>query len=250
MGLELFAFGCGWFQAPKQFFGRDDGTEVIKTPVLAYLIRHPTHGLAVFDTGIGHRYQLAADVVIPPDVLALGYREGEEFAARLRAADVDPAAVRWVINSHLHPDHCGGNASFPNATVVIQRRELEAARQNEGGPMYDPADFDHGQPLLKIDGEHDLFGDGTLMLFPTYGHTPGHQSARVKLASGDVVLTADCCYMGYNLDHLCIPGLNIDHEASLEVLRRLRGLRDKGARLVFGHDPDQWQGAPLGQPII
>jgi glyoxylase-like metal-dependent hydrolase (beta-lactamase superfamily II) len=250
MGIELFAFGCGWFQAPKPFFGRDDGAEVIVAPVPAYLIRHPTHGLAVFDTGIGHRFRLAADAVLPPEQVGFDFREGDELAARLRAADIDPAAVRWVINSHLHPDHCGGNAFFSNATVVIQRRELEAARHNEDGYMYDPVDFDLGQPLLEIDGEHDLFGDGTLVLFPTYGHTPGHQSARVKLASGDVVLTADCCYMEHNLDHLGIPAINKDKEASLDVLRRLRVMRDNGTRILFGHDPDQWQRVPHGRPII
>jgi N-acyl homoserine lactone hydrolase len=249
MTIELFAFECGRFQAPAPFYGKTDAQDYVKAPVPAWLIRHPDKGLAIFDTGLGHRFLMEANARLADDAIGFEFHESDELAVRLKAAHINPACVNWVINSHLHADHCGGNASFPNATIVVQRREWEVARDNPDGKSYHAPDFDLGQPVLAIDGEHDLFGDGSLVLFPTFGHTPGHQSARVRLASGEVILTADCCYMQYNLDHLSVPSINKDVPASTEVLRTLRGLRDRGTRILFGHDPVQWQQVPQGRAI-
>jgi len=249
MTIELLAFTCGTFQTPLTFFLGGTDTRMITAPIPAFLIRHADKGLALFDTGLGHRYKKDMEFHLAPDQVGFTFREHDEFAARLKVADVDPADVRWVINSHFHSDHCGGNASFPNATVVVQRREKEFAFAAEGSPIYDRADFDTGQPFLLIDGEHDLFGDGSLILMPTYGHTPGHQSARVRLPTGDVVLTSDCCYLSRNVETLSVPAFNHDAEASLGVLKRLKTMRDNGTRLIYGHDPEQWQQVPQAVPL-
>ena len=80
----------------------------------------------------------------------------------------------------------GGNADLPNAKLVLQRREWEAASDPEQVRRngYNRADFDLGQQLQLIDGEHDLFGDGSVVCIPTYGHTAGHQSLRVQSEAG------------------------------------------------------------------
>ena len=65
-----------------------------------------------------------------------------------------------------------------------------------------PRDFDLGHKLRLIDGEHDVFGDGSVICLPTYGHTPGHQSLRVRLGSGEIVLAADACYFCQTLREL------------------------------------------------
>jgi len=197
--IRLFAFSCGWFQAPLGFFVAGGGTERLYVPVPAYLIEHP-RGLALFDTGLGVRHRREAGFRLAPDQTGFEFDESADIAARLRAIDVDPGKIRWIINSHFHLDHCGGNASIPNATVIIQDRERAAAAAADDIRLYNPADFDHGHPVLAIDGEHDLYGDGSVVIFPSYGHTPGHQSVRVSLASGDVVLAADCCYLQRNLE--------------------------------------------------
>jgi glyoxylase-like metal-dependent hydrolase (beta-lactamase superfamily II) len=246
MGVELLRFTCGSFQAPLTFFLGGEDQNLLTSPVPAYLIRHPDKGMAIFDTGLHHRFRREIDAQLGPEEVGFDFREGDELAARLRAAGIDPADVRWVINSHLHADHCGGNGAFPNATIVIQRKELDFARAHIDGMLYADDDFETGQSFLAVDGEYDLWGDGSLILFPTYGHTPGHQSARVHLASGDVVLTSDCCYLARNLDELVISPGNFDREMSLDVLRRLRSMRERGTRMLFGHDPDQWQGVSQG----
>jgi len=133
--------------------------------------------------------------------------------------------------------------------VIIQRPEWDAARQGADGRTYHKDDFDHGHPVLAIQGEHDLYGDGSVLLFPSYGHTPGHQCARVKLPKGDVVLAADCCYLKRSLDELRVSPLNVDRELSLQTLRQLRELRDRGTRIFYGHDGDFWRSLPQGTPL-
>jgi glyoxylase-like metal-dependent hydrolase (beta-lactamase superfamily II) len=150
------------------------------------------------------------------------------------------------VTSHLHFDHVGGNASLPNARVVVQRREWEAGRDPDlvRRNYYDPRDYDLGQDLLLLDGEHDLFGDGSVVCVPTYGHTPGHQSLRLRTGSGELVLTADACYLRRTLERLQLPGTVFDRDAMLASLQRLRALESAGARLLFGHDAEQWQSLP------
>ena len=243
--LNLFAFDCGWLQSKKSFFIAADSDEIVRSPVPAFLIEHPK-GLALFDTGLHPRYVRTAENALPADQQGYDLKDEWDIGQRLRSIGVDPARVDWIINSHLHADHCGGNGAFPNATIVIQRKELDFARAHIDGMLYADADFETGQSFLAVDGEHDLWGDRSLILFPTYGHTPGHQSARVRLAAGDVVLTSDCCYLARNLDELVISPGNFDREMSLDVLRRLRSMRERGTRMLFGHDPDQWQGVSQG----
>ena len=119
------------------------------------------------------------------------------------------------INSHLHFDHTGGNAQIPNARLVVQRREWEAGHDADqiARQFYIPHDYEHGHDMLLVDGEHDLFGDGRVVCLPTYGHTPGHQSLRVRLDCGDVVLTGDACYLRRTLEELHLPSVVDDAEA-------------------------------------
>jgi hypothetical protein len=104
-------------------------------------------------------------------------------------------------------------------------------------------DFDHPLNYQLVDGEHDVFGDGKVMLIPTYGHTPGHQSLLVR-ASKDtqMVFTADACYTKENLDRDVLPRVLWDAATMSHSLATLRHLRDRqGATLCYGHDPDQWR---------
>ena len=86
-----------------------------------------------------------------------------------------------------------------------------------------PHDYDHGQLVMQIDDEHDLFGDGGVVTVPTFGHTPGHRSLKVRLASGDVVLAADACC--FRRTQLHLPQLVHDRAAMLDSLPLLRRRR-------------------------
>ena len=155
-----------------------------------------------------------------------------------------------MINSHLHIDHCGGNASLPNATMIVQSHELAAAQATEEAGLYEALDYATGQPVKAIDGEFDLFGDGSVRIVPTYGHTPGHQSVIVKLPSGrEVLLAADCCYTERNLDLMVLQKAVVDREAGLRTMAFLQQQRAAGTQILFGHDGRQWASVEEGKAI-
>jgi glyoxylase-like metal-dependent hydrolase (beta-lactamase superfamily II) len=246
MAVQLHAFTCGYLTIPRAFML--EGEEgFIKVPVPSYLVTHPK-GRVLFDTGL-HAATLEDPVQHIGEMLAryheFDFHAGEEIGARLSAFGVDPASIDFVINSHLHFDHCGGNAQLPNADILIQRRELEFARGAQNTRGYLLSDWDTGQRVRALDGEHDLFGDGTVVCLPTYGHTPGHQSLRVQTETGGAfVLCGDACYLRDSLEKLRLPGVIADKEAALAVFHRLRDMQARGMTIMYGHDPDFWTGVP------
>jgi glyoxylase-like metal-dependent hydrolase (beta-lactamase superfamily II) len=174
------------------------------------------------------------------------FREGEDIKSRLEQLDVDATKIEFLVNSHLHFDHTGGNELVPNAKIIIQEREWEAGRTPElmKANGYAPIDYDHGHLVQTVNGEHDVFDDGRIVTIPTFGHTPGHQSLKVRLDSGDIVLTADACYLRETLTNLHLPHLIHDRVEMLNSLLLLRKLERAGARIFYGHDPEFWAQVP------
>jgi N-acyl homoserine lactone hydrolase len=244
--VRLHAFTCGWLTGPLGLFLEGQHGK-LRVPVPVFLIEHPK-GRVVFDTGLHPAVQHDPEgrLGFLAGVFPAEFRAGEEVAARLAARDVAPDRVDYVVLSHLHFDHAGGLETLPNARVVVQRREWVAGQDADlaGALSFGRHDYDHGHDLLLVDGEHDLFGDGRVVCLPTHGHTPGHQSLRVRLDGGDVVLTADSCYFRRTLEDEHLPAQPYDRDAMLASIRRLRALRDGGARLVYGHDPEAWPDVP------
>ncbi len=247
MHLNVYAFTCGWLEGDLGHL-MAGGEGRIRLPIPAYLIEHPK-GTALFDTGMHPQCQhdpagrVGARIA---GLFAFDYRAGEEIAARLTALGRDPARVDLVINSHFHFDHCGGNAQIPNATLLVQRREWDAGMDPDRAARigFNPRDFDLGHKLRLVDGEHDVFGDGSVVVLPTHGHTPGHQSLKLRLPSGDIVLAADSCYFCRTLRERRLPRFVYDEGAMHASLDRLAALEAAGARIFFGHDPDFWQTVP------
>jgi len=165
---------------------------------------------------------------------------------------VEVDRVDFIINSHLHYDHSGGNGQMPNAQVVVQSREWAHAKAAANANLgYLSKDFDTGQKVRQVDGEHDLFGDGSVVCIPTYGHTPGHQSLRVATeAGGEFILCGDACYLKQSLETLHTPGVIADKEAALAVFHRFREMRARGSRIMFGHDPEFWKAVPQAPPRL
>ena len=225
-------------------------------PVMSFLVVHP-RGRLLFDTGVHGQARLDPLARLGPERmkrLTVKSREGEDVVPQLALLGLRPDDVRYVVNSHLHFDHCGGNEFFPRATFLVQKPELEAARRPGFLPGYNPSpiDFDHALDYQLVDGEHDVWGDGSVVLFPTYGHTPGHQSMRVRAGKGvDLVCAGDACYTRENMDRDVLPRILWSGPVMRESLATLRRLRDQaGATVFYGHDPAQWQATPQAPAAI
>jgi glyoxylase-like metal-dependent hydrolase (beta-lactamase superfamily II) len=220
----------------------------IRIPVPSYLIEHP-RGRVLFDTGLHPDAQGDAEArlgKLMTRIFRVEFRPGEEVAGRLESLGLGPGDVDQVVNSHLHFDHAGGNESLPDARVVVQRREWEAGSDPDlrARNFFEAHDYDLGHDVKLVDGEHDLFGDGSVVCVPTYGHTPGHQSLRVALPSGPLLLTGDACYLRRTLEDLHLPPVAHDPDAMRATLLRIREEQRAGARIFFGHDPEFWNAIP------
>jgi N-acyl homoserine lactone hydrolase len=247
MTLRLFAFTCGRLKGDLGYL-MEGGEGRVELPIPAYLIEHPK-GTMLFDTGMHPDCQRDPAARVSRravELFSFQYNPGEEISARLKAIGRDPALIDLIVNSHFHFDHVGGNALIPNATMVVQRREWEAGVDPDMAAQrgFNRRDFDLGHKITLLDGEHDVFGDGNVVCLPTYGHTPGHQSLKVRLGSGEVVLAADSCYFCRTLRERRLPQNVYDRAAMLASLDRLAGLERAGARIFFGHDGEFWNSVP------
>jgi glyoxylase-like metal-dependent hydrolase (beta-lactamase superfamily II) len=166
MSLSLYALTCGHLEGE---FGRlmQGGNGDITVPVPVFLIEH-SKGRALFDIGLHPDCQhdpvgrLGERMT---NLFKIRFRPSEEVSTRLEAIDRDPACIDLIINSHFHFDHVRGNALIPNATMVVQRREWDARTDpNIAVPHgFNPRDFNLGHKLRLVDGEHDVFGDGSVV---------------------------------------------------------------------------------------
>jgi N-acyl homoserine lactone hydrolase len=215
-------------------------------PVPFFLIRHP-EGDVVVDGG--NPLAVARDPRAHWGMLADQFRvhmtEAQHCVAQLRELGVEPSSVRHIVQTHLHIDHTGALGHFPEATVIVHARELDAAQgadtpERQG---YVRADFEQaGLQWRRVEGDLDLFGDGVVRLLQTQGHSAGHMSLLLNLPkSGPILLTADAVDNRAQWEGR-LP-LRVLHsrdaaEASLERLRHLG--RETDALLVFGHDPQNW----------
>jgi N-acyl homoserine lactone hydrolase len=215
-------------------------------PVPAWIIDHP-RGLVLFDAGLHRDLQLSKDrlrgVFRTSDI---EFSPGEELSARITSSGFLPDDVAFIIFSHLHFDHCGGTAEVHNARLILQRSEWDDAHKPlliEAG-IYNPDDFDIGHEHQLVDGVHDVFGDGRIVCVPTPGHTRGHQSLRLELHSGPIVLAGDCVYFSSLLDQMHVPVFSYNRDLQLKSMHYLAKLRDEGTRLIFGHDIEQFRSIP------
>lgn len=246
MTVSIHPLSCGTLSAARSMFELDGSDESITIPVPSWLIRHP-QGTVLFDTG------MPAALTSPGPLLdtvslffGVGLGKGDLVSERLKAAQVDPADVDVVVMSHLHFDHAGGLDLIPNARLVIQADEWAAGVDDElaSSNSFQRELFDVGHDRLEIEGEHDLFGDGLVTCLPTPGHTPGHQSLRVRLDKREVVLCGDCAYFSTTLEGGALPPIGHDRVQQAASIDMLRALGERGAMLIPGHDPAVFASLP------
>jgi glyoxylase-like metal-dependent hydrolase (beta-lactamase superfamily II) len=240
--------------------GLSTNGEVLRAPCLAYLIRHPALGPIPIDTGL---HPDALTNLRKDFGLAMGllFRDltpaGPPFDEQLRERGVQPDELDRVVMTHLHVDHTGGMRLLPRATFLCTREEWHAAHgrfaalQGYVGHHLPPAarvellDYSRqGEPFGSFARTIDLFGDGSVRLVSTPGHTPGHQSVLLRLEDGrQVLVVGDAAYTLRSIREQVLPMRTADDEASRRSLRELKAFAEQapGAVLVPTHDPDAWR---------
>jgi glyoxylase-like metal-dependent hydrolase (beta-lactamase superfamily II) len=236
-------FNAGWFSVPAGLWRRDDPLdEVVRFPIPAYLIETAEERILI-DTGM--HPGVAQDPerhYDTPEALAMFKLEEEQSLAD----QVDLSTITRVVMTHLHFDHASGLSLLPDSVpVVVQRREWAAGRDDAAvkANFFMPADYAGIEDrVVLVDGDHDLLGDGSVQLLLTPGHTPGHQSVRV---GESLVIGGDVAIYASGLDDHRFPLFADSFEDQTASAERLRGMRDAGATVMPGHDPELIKPGPL-----
>lgn len=199
-----------------------------------YLIRHGKDWL-LWDTGVSDAVAAMPDGLAPPDPRMVTWHLPRTLASQLQDLGLSPADITAVAVSHTHPDHIGNVELFPKAMLYVQKAEYDWPGAN-GAPRFMPE-----HPVTRLEGNFDVFGDGSVVIVATPGHTPGHQSLMVRLATtGVVVLTGDAVHFKSNWDNRRVPAMNVDKDQTLASMETLSGLLTKEkAQLWINHDKAQ-----------
>ncbi|WP_245304371.1 AttM family quorum-quenching N-acyl homoserine lactonase [Hoeflea olei] len=219
-------------------------------PVPFYVITHPK-GHVVIDGGTP--VECASDAAGHWGEVAKFFTpvltEEQGCVAQVEKLGLAPEDIRYVVLSHLHLDHVGAVGRFPNATHVVQRVEYEYAHAPDwfASAAYIRRDFDRPDLdwLILEDawGDfYDLFGDGSVILIRSPGHTCGHQSILVTTSAGQSVLLAvDAADTLDHFEEKVLPGALHSAIDAVRSVKKLRAVQRKtGALVVAGHDAQQW----------
>lgn len=246
MRLYVFTSGSlgGFPKGALQIGGQGN---VDWAPVSFYVLRHPK-GNVIFDTGNNDKTIANPDGWWGPLAKGFGLKMSKDdaMAAQLAKIGMTVKDIKYVVVGHMHLDHGGNVQQFPHATLVVQDDEMKAAWWPDVGysVYYIPGDFNEtkGYNVLRINGDLDLFGDGTFRVIRGRGHTPGSQFAVVRLRkTGSVILTSDTVYLKESLDKNLLPPIpGVTHPVdAYATYAKIRHIRDtENATILYGHDPE------------
>ncbi len=268
--VSILPLASGTFRTNFKYMVDGGESKSIKIPIPFFVIRHP-QGVVLFDSGLGENFrdQVRGWWVHRLFQLLLPYQFKRSDAAiyQLGKMGIRPEEVGHIIVSHLHYDHAGGLRDFPQATVVVSRGEWEHANvsrwraqlrgvmteQLEGvGKRLWIIDYQPGTAYGPFDASLDLFGDGSLTLLSTPGHTPGHQSLLVTLGSGrKVLLTGDAVWVRENYQKPAPKGWMVrtfeeKGDEAWETTLKIRKFSEENREttIIPGHDPNLWPQLP------
>jgi glyoxylase-like metal-dependent hydrolase (beta-lactamase superfamily II) len=257
-GMKLYVFSSGSLTLDKSLL-QTGATGQIKVPVAFFVIHHPK-GNVMFDTGNNDRiitdpsYWGPMAAMLTPD----SRTPDVGTITQLQKAGFKPSDINYVVLGHMHLDHAGNAARFPDSTLVYQRDEIINAlwpKPGYAGP-YIPGDIlplrsDVGAPMpnkqkvIELNGDLDLFGDGSIYIKRQVGHTPGSEMVVVRLPkTGVIILTSDECYLMDNLKNNTLPsvGLAYDPSGMLQGYEWIKQRMDaEGADVIFAHDPEVYK---------
>lgn len=236
-GPKLYVFDCGLLQLDSlQMFNLSESESSVREMfVPCYVIEHEK-GLLLWDGGLPKAVADAKGAVAV-DGGTMVYKRW--IVDQLADMDISPGDVTHVAYSHLHFDHAGAANAFLESEVLMQKTEWDAAFGN-GSEFVDTTLFDGLKEagVTLIDGDHDVFGDGSVKLIYAPGHTPGHQVLLIALENtGQVLLSGDLYHTRANRRLRRAPTFNYDAEQTLRSMVKVEKLlSEEGATLWIEHD--------------
>lgn len=244
--MRLYTLDCGLTEFKDADVFSDTGEyqgKYLALPTPCYLIQHGKDWL-LWDTGLSDK--LAAEPH-GKEIFGGRFSVKRTLAAQLSALGLKPDDIRYVGISHLHFDHTGNLGLFPKSTFLIASEELTAARAKKPPFGVDPASI---APLAKakietFELDHDVFGDGTVTMLKTPGHTAGHRSLMLKLPkAGILLITGDLYHTHENYDKGLVPRINqrADTLASMDRFAKIKA--STNARVIIQHAPEDFAAMP------
>jgi len=201
-----------------------------------YLITHGDQHL-LWDTGLGGGKPGgsfdAGDMVAHFDAT---------LTDQLAKGGLKPGDIDIVGISHMHPDHTGQAAQFPNARLLVGKADFDqtAGKDDPFGPWRSA-----GGKVQPVTADTDVFGDGSVIALHLPGHTPDHMALLVKLASGPVLLTGDLYHSTMAREKRGVPPFNTGRDQTLKSMDAFETLAKKlGAKVVIQHEPDDVSKVP------
>jgi N-acyl homoserine lactone hydrolase len=250
---RLYAFNCGEARV-KDVSRWSPGVNVGKQMDFSdncYLIRH-ARGIMMWDSGYSDAVAAMPNGLNTPLSVA---RLPRTLASQLAEIGVAPTQVTHLAFSHTHSDHVGNANLFTSATLFMQEPEYDAAfGPNAGKFNFAAANYDklRANPVVKLKGDYDVFGDGSVTIISTPGHTLGHQSLLVRLPkTGPVLLSGDAVHFQDNWDQRRVPGFNFNKEESLKSMEKMAALMaSTKAQLWINHDKAQSDRIPHAPAFV
>lgn len=251
-GLRLYVLDCGSMAIRNMGLFSDTGAYEGRSGTIVdpcFLIRHPK-GTLLWDTGLSDSL-VGHDA--PPNADGVALHVERPLLEQLAGLGVTPPDVTYLAFSHLHVDHTGNANAFGAAIWILNQVELDWAMAAPTPPIVDPSSFSafRSARTVRISGDYDVFGDGSVRILKAPGHTPGHQVLLLKLArSGTVLLSGDLYHL--RSDRPTTPGahpqmmpFNTSRADTLASMDRVEGILSYShARLIVQHDPEDYRVLP------
>lgn len=248
--IRLYAMDCGQLTTTNADAFADDGAyagvarELI---VPCYLIRHP-QGDLIWDTG------LPESLAALPDGLAIPLGRinmRRTLSSQLAELGLAPADIEFLSISHSHFDHIGNGGLFAASTWIVDPDERahafrpEARADAQQFPAYAALEQSRTR-LVEGDAPFDVFGDGSVQVIPTPGHTPGHTILMLRLAhAGVLLLTGDMYHLAESREARRVPRFNFNREQTLASMDRIEALATQhNARVIRQHVPEDFAALP------
>ena len=218
-----------------------------------YLVRH-AKGWMLWDSGNPDRLAAMPSGLTNPAGTITAFMK-KPLAESLKEIGLAPADIQHFAMSHSHGDHSGNANLFAASTVYMQQAEYDAVFGPEPQKYnFIAANFDRlrGAKIVRLNGDHDVFGDGSVLIKPAPGHTPGHQVLVVRLPkTGPVILSGDMVHLVYSWERSIVPSFNFDVPLSQRTLEEMKAYVAKtGARLWVNHDLEQHRSIPKAPQYV